>query len=84
MKCPAIKFFAWNFLQLPIHIIATLHIVTIEKSGLTFPKKHSKTQLDEKTYLFMMLLAISFFSIFPMHVRRRLSYIIKDDSSEGL
>ena len=31
-----------------------------------------------------MLLIISFFSISPMHVRRRLPYIIKDDSSEGL
>ena len=27
---------------------------------------------------------ISFFSISPMHVRQRLPYIIKDDSSEGL
>ena len=31
-----------------------------------------------------MLLIISFFSIYPMHVRRRLLYIIKDDSSKGL
>ena len=31
-----------------------------------------------------MLLIISFFSISPMHVRWRLPYIIKDDSSEGL
>ena len=48
-------------------------------------KKKSKTQLDEKTCLFMMLLIISLFSISPMHVRRGLPYIIKDDnSSEGL
>ena len=47
-------------------------------------KKKSKTQPDKKTYLFMMLLIISFFSIYPMHVRRRLLYIIKDDSSKGL
>ena len=47
-------------------------------------KKKSKTQLDKKTYLFMMLLIISFFCIYPMHVRRRLLYIIKDDSSKGL
>ena len=37
MKWLAIKIFAWNFLQLPIHkTIATLRIVTIEKSELTF------------------------------------------------
>ena len=38
MKCLAIKIFVWNFLQLPIQkkIIATLRIVTIEKSELTF------------------------------------------------
>ena len=47
-------------------------------------KKYSKTQLDEKTCLFMMLLIISFFSVSQMHVRRRLPYIVKDDSSEGL
>ena len=47
-------------------------------------KKKSKTQPDKKTYLFMMLLIISFFSIYPMHVRWRLLYIIKDDSSKGL
>ena len=31
-------------------------------------KNHSKTQLDEKTWLFMILLIISFFSISPLHV----------------
>ena len=37
MKCLAIKSFAWNFLQLPIKKkIATLRIVTIGKSELTF------------------------------------------------
>ena len=46
-------------------------------------KKKSKSQLDENTYLLMMLLIILFFSIYPMHVRRRLPYIIKDDSNEG-
>ena len=38
----------------------------------------------KKTFLLMMLLIISFFSISPMHVRWRLPSIIKDDSSEGL
>ena len=47
-------------------------------------KKYSKTQLDEKACLFMMLLIVSFFFISLMHVQRRLPYIIKDDSSEGL
>ena len=47
-------------------------------------KKDSKAQLNEKTCLFMMLLIISFYSISPTHIRRRLLYIIKDDSSEGL
>ena len=47
-------------------------------------EKDSKAQLNEKTFLFMMLLIISFYSISPMHIRRRLLYIIKDDSSEGL
>ena len=47
-------------------------------------KIHSKTQLDEKNCLFMVLLIISFFSISTMHVRQRLPYIIKDDSSEVL
>ena len=48
-------------------------------------KKHFKTQLDKKkTCLFLMLLIISFFSISPVHVRERFSYIIKDNSSEGL
>ena len=32
----------------------------------------------------MMLLIISFFSVSQMRVRRRLPYIVKDDSSEGL
>ena len=39
-------------------------------------KKHSKTRLDEKTCLFMMLLIVSFSCISPMHVRRHLPYII--------
>ena len=43
-------------------------------------KKHSKTRLDEKTCLFMMLLIIWFFYISLMYVRRRLPYIIKDSS----
>ena len=47
-------------------------------------KKHSKTQVDEKSCLFMMLFIILFISISPMHVRRLLLYIIKDDSNEGL
>ena len=47
-------------------------------------KKHSKTQVDEKSCLFMMLFIILFVSISPMHVRWLLLYIIKDDSNEGL
>ena len=46
-------------------------------------KKKSKSQLDENSYLLMMLLIILFFSIYPMHVRQRLPYIIKDASNEG-
>ena len=53
-------------------------------SGHFLKKEKSKTQLDEKTCLFMMLLIISFLSVSPMHVRRRLSYVRKDDSSERL
>ena len=53
-------------------------------------KNHSKTQLDAKTWLFMILLIISFFSISPLHVSGSvLPYKIKDDSrkdfkTEGL
>ena len=31
----------------------------------------------------MMIFIISFFSVSPLHVCRRLPYIIKDDSGEG-
>ena len=51
----------------------------------TKQKVHSKTQLDEKkTYLFMMFFITSFFSIFPLHLRWLLPYIIKNNSSQGL
>ena len=46
-------------------------------------KNRSKTQLYEKTCLFMMFFIISFFSFSPLHVRRHLPYIIKDDTSES-
>ena len=48
------------------------------------PKQTKKTvqKLDEKNLLFMFFI-ISFFSISPLHVRRRLSYILKDDSSKA-
>ena len=39
-------------------------------------KNRSKTQLYEKTCLFMMFFIISFFSFSPLHVRRHLPYII--------
>ena len=38
----------------------------------------------KKTWLFMMLLIISFFSISPLHVKRHLPYMMKDNSSEEL
>ena len=46
-------------------------------------KNRSKTQLYEKTCLFMMFFIISFFSLSPLHVRRHLSCIIKDNTSES-
>ena len=45
-------------------------------------KNRSKTQLYEKSCLFMMSFIISFFSFSPLHVRRYLSCIIKDNTSE--
>ena len=58
------------------------NITSIIWSGhfLKRKKKHSKTRLDEKTCLFMMLLIIWFFYISLMYVRQRLPYIIKDSS----
>ena len=38
----------------------------------------------KKTWLFMMLLIISFFSISTLHVKRHLPYMMKDNSSEEL
>ena len=46
-------------------------------------KNRSKTQLYGKICLFMMFFIISFFSFSPLHFRRHLSYIIKDDTSES-
>ena len=46
-------------------------------------KNRSNTQLYEKTCLFMMFFIISLFSFSPLHVRRHLPYIIKDDTSES-
>ena len=45
-------------------------------------KNRSKTQLYEKSCLVKMFFIISFFSFFPLHVWRHLSYIIKDDTTE--
>ena len=48
-------------------------------------KKHSKTQLDENNLLFHDALDHFLFLYIPTAcLRQRLSYIIKDDSSEGL
>ena len=47
-------------------------------------KYHSKNQLDEKNLPFHDVFIILLFCISPQHVRRRLHYIIKDDSNEGL
>lgn len=60
-----------------------LHKKLDRKSKIHFIKKnvtknHSKTQLNEKNLLFMMLFIRLFFSL---HIRRRLPYIIKRDSS---
>ena len=54
--------------------------ITVEIFSKKKKKKHSKTRLDEKTCLFMMLLIISFFSMSLMYVRQRVPYIIKDSS----
>ena len=59
----------------------------------TFSQKQNKTKQNKKTALklrclknsclFMMFFIILFFSISPLHVSRRLPYILKDDSSEN-
>ena len=55
----------------------------IEEDIFSKTKKQKNQNLARlKTYLFMMLLIISFFS--TACLRRRLPYIIKDDRSEGL
>ena len=42
-----------------------------------------KLSYMKKTCLFMMFFIISFFSFSPLHVRRHLSYIVNDDTSES-
>ena len=53
-------------------------------NSITIITYHSQTQLDKKTYLFMMFFITSLFSISPLHVRSLLPYIIKNNCSEGL
>ena len=53
-------------------------------NNITIIKYHSQTQLDKKTYLFMMFFLTSLFSISPLHVRSLLPYTIKNNCSEGL
>ena len=49
-----------------------------------FSQKQNTQNHSIKPFYFMMLFIISFVSISPLHIRRRLPYIIEDDRSEGL
>ena len=49
----------------------------------TKQKPFENPAIWKKTYLFMVLFIISFFSFSPLHVRPHLPYIIKDDTSES-
>ena len=52
-------------------------------SKINKTKTVRKLSYMKKTCLFMMFFIISFFSFSPLHVRRHLPYIIKDDTSES-
>ena len=55
-----------------------------EKDVFLKIKQNKKLSYMKKTCLFITFFIISFFSFSPLHVRRRLPYVIKDDTSESL
>ena len=55
-----------------------------EKDVFLKIKQNKKLSYMKKTCLFITFFIISFFSFSPLHVRRRLPYVIKDDTSKSL